>query len=80
MGFPDGSVVKNLRANAEDTRDASSIPGSGRSPEGGNGNPTPVFLLGKSHGQRSLVSYSSWGHKESDTTDLAAKQYTTSRL
>ena len=30
--------------------------------------PTPVFLLGKSHGQRSLVGYSSWGHKESDRT------------
>ena len=28
--------------------------------------PTPVFLLGKSHGQRSLAGYSSWGHKESD--------------
>ena len=29
--------------------------------------PTPVFLSGKSHGQRSLVGYSLWGHKESDT-------------
>ena len=28
--------------------------------------PTPVLLPGKSHGQRSLVGYSSWGHKESD--------------
>ena len=31
--------------------------------------PTPVFLPRKSHGQSSLVSYSSWGHKESDTTE-----------
>ena len=31
--------------------------------------PTPVFLPGKSHGQRSLASYSPWGHKESDTTE-----------
>ena len=31
--------------------------------------PSPVFLLGKSHGQRSLVGYSSWGHKESDMTE-----------
>ena len=31
--------------------------------------PTPVFLPGKSHGWRSLVGYSSWGHKESDTTE-----------
>ena len=29
----------------------------------------PVFLPGKSHGQRSLVGYSSWGRKESDTTE-----------
>ena len=30
--------------------------------------PTPVFLLGKFHGQRSLVGYSPWDHEESDTT------------
>ena len=29
---------------------------------------TPVFLPGKSHGQRSLSGYSSWGHKELDMT------------
>ena len=31
--------------------------------------PTPVFLPGKSYGQRSLVGYNPWGHKESDTTE-----------
>ena len=31
--------------------------------------PTPVLLPGKSHGRRSLVGYSPWGHKESDTTE-----------
>ena len=31
--------------------------------------PTPGLLPGKSHGQRSLVGYSPWGRKESDTTD-----------
>ena len=31
--------------------------------------PTPVFLPGESHGQRGLVGYSPWGHKESDTTE-----------
>ena len=31
--------------------------------------PTPVFLPGESHGQRSLVSYSPWGCKELDTTE-----------
>ena len=30
---------------------------------------TPVFLLGKSHGWKSLVGYSPWGHKELDTTE-----------
>ena len=45
------------------------IPGWGRSPREGNGYPLQYFLLGKSHGQRSLVGYSLWGHKESDTTE-----------
>ena len=31
--------------------------------------PTPVFLIGKSHGQGSLAGYSPWGCKESDTTE-----------
>ena len=31
--------------------------------------PTPVFLPGKSHGQRSLEGYSPWGHKELDMTE-----------
>ena len=31
--------------------------------------PTPVFLPGEFHGQRSLVGYSPWGHKELDTTE-----------
>ena len=37
------------------------VPELGKSPWEGNGNPLPVFLLGKSHGQRSLVGYSPWG-------------------
>ena len=37
--FPGGSAVKNSPANAGDTGDAGSIPGSGRSPRGGHGNP-----------------------------------------
>ena len=42
--------------------DLGSIPGLGRSPGEGNG-PTPVFLPGESHGQRSLAAYCSWGHR-----------------
>ena len=37
--FPDGSVVKNSPVNAGDTEEAGSIPGIGRSPGGGHGNP-----------------------------------------
>ena len=38
-------VVKNLPANAGDVRDTGSIPGSGRSPGGGHGNPLPYSCL-----------------------------------
>ena len=31
--------------------------------------PTPVFLPGESHGQRSLVGFSPWSHRESDATE-----------
>ena len=53
-------MVKNLPNSAGNTGDAGSIPGSGRFPGGGNGNPLPVFLPGKSHGQRSLAGYIPW--------------------
>ena len=46
-GFSEGTMIKNLPANAGDARDAVSVPGSGRSPEEGNGKSTPVFLPGK---------------------------------
>ena len=45
MGFPGGSVVKNLPANAGDTRDESSIPGLGRSLRVGNGSPLQYSCL-----------------------------------
>ena len=57
-GFPSGEIVKNLPANAGDT---GSIPGSGTSPGGRKWQPIPVFLPGKSHGQRSLVGHSPQG-------------------
>ena len=40
-----------------------------KDPGGGAQQPTPVFSPGEFHGQRSLVGYSPWGHKESDTTE-----------
>ena len=53
-------MAKNLPANAGDVRDPVRS-GSGRSPGGGNGNPSLVFLLGEFHGQRNLAGYSPWG-------------------
>ena len=38
--------------------------------------PAPVFLPGAYHGQRSLMGYSPWGHKESDMTEHAGLEYT----
>ena len=54
--------MKNLPANAGDAGDTELIPRSGRSP--GVGDPTPVFLPGRFHGQRSLVGYRPQGCKE----------------
>ena len=61
---------KNLPANAGDV---GSIPGSGKIPWRRNWQPTPVFLSGKSHGQKSLTAYNPWGHKRI-RHNLAAKQ------
>ena len=51
-------VVKNPLASAGDIRDTGSIPGSGRSPREGHGNPLQYSCLENPHGQRSLVGYS----------------------
>ena len=61
-------MVKNPPANAGDS---GSIPGSGRSPGGGHGNPLQYSCLENPHGQRSLAGYSPWGHKELDMTEHA---------
>ena len=63
-------AVKNLSANAGDIRDVGLTPQLGRSLGVGNGNPLQYFLPGESHGQRNLLGYSPWGHKESDTTEV----------
>ena len=60
-GFPGDSVVRNPPAIALDT---GSISGWGRSPEGKQWQPTPVFLPGKSHGERSLVGCCTWGSEQ----------------
>ena len=59
-------MVKNPPANAGEVKDVGSIPESGKSPGGGHGNPLQYSFLGNPHGQRSLVGYIPWGHKELD--------------
>ena len=61
-GFPDGSVVKNLPANAGDV---SLIPGSGRSPGEGDGNALQYFCLGN---PMDRAAWRTIVHGESNTT------------
>ena len=61
-------VVKHLPASATDIIDMGLIPGLGRSPAGGHGNPLQYSCLENSRGRGNLVGYSRWGHKELDTT------------
>ena len=66
--------VKNLPANAGDVRDGGFNPWVGKEdPLEEKWQPTPVFLPGYSHGQRSLAGYSPWHHKRVGH-DLATKQ------
>ena len=52
---PGGSVVQNPPDNTGDTGSDGSVPGSGRAPEGGHGNPLQYSCL--AHGQRILADY-----------------------
>ena len=65
LGFPGGSDGEESGCNMGDL---GSIPGLGRCPGGGHGNPLQYPWLENSHGQRSLVGYSLWDCKESDMT------------
>ena len=69
-GFSGGSDGAESACNAGDL---DLIPGSGRSPGGGHGNPLQYSCLEKSHGQRSLAGYGPWGRKELDTTEQLSK-------
>ena len=65
-GFPGSSTGKEPARNAGDL---GSFSGLERSPGGGHGNPLWYSYLENCHGQRSLVGYSPWGHKELDMTE-----------
>ena len=67
LGFPGDLVVKNPTASTGDTGDAGLIPGSGRSPGGGYGN--PHHSCGGNSFDRG--GYSPWGCKESNKTKHA---------
>ena len=66
--FPSGSAVKSLPAMQEMCRRRGFNPWVRKIPWSRKWQPTPIFLPGKSHGQRSLAGYSSWGPKELDMT------------
>ena len=68
---PDGSDGKESACNAGDL---GLIPGLGRSPGGGHGNPIRYSRLENPRGQRHLEGYSPWGRKESDTTEQRRAQ------
>ena len=69
-GFPDGASGKEPPCQRRRTKRRQFSPWVGKIPWRRKRHPTPVFLPGKSHGQRGLVGYSPWGHKELDTTKV----------
>ena len=72
LGFPGSDNEKSTYSAG----DPGSIPGLGRFPGGGHGNPLQYSCLENLHGQRSLEGYSPWGGKESDTTERLSIAHT----
>ena len=70
MGFPGGSDSVCLQCRRPEFN-----PWVGKIPWRRKWQPTPVPLLGKFHGLRSLVGYSPWDHKELDMTDFTFTFY-----
>ena len=62
-------VVRNLPANAGDVKRCRFIPWVRKIPGGGHSNSLQYSCLENPHGQRSLLGYSPWSHKESDTVE-----------
>ena len=77
LDFPDGSDGKESACN---TVDPCSIPGLGRSPGGGHGNPLQYSCLEKPHGQRILAGNSPWDCKELDMTERLSTACSTGQL
>ena len=68
MGFPGGASGMNLQCRRCKRRRFD--PWVRKIPWSRKWQPTLVFLPGESQGQRSLVGYSSWSHKDLDTTEV----------
>ena len=64
-GFPGGAVIKNMPANTGDAGDVGSVPGLGRSPEGGNVNHSSILAweIPYPNVQRSLAGCNLQGQK-----------------
>ena len=73
LGLPGGSDGKESTYNGGDL---GSIPGSGRSPGEGNGNPLQYSCLENPHGQEA-GGHSPWGHQESDVTEQLSTAHIT---
>ena len=75
-------VIKNPPANAGGTRDTGSIPGSGRSPGGGLGNPLQYSCLENPMDRGAWqATYSPWGCKQSNMTEwLSIAQHSTANF
>ena len=69
-GFPGGASGKEPTCQCRGHKIHSFDPWIGKIPWRRAGQPTPVFLPGKSHGQRSLAGYSPQGHRELDSTEM----------
>ena len=86
MSFPGGSDSKESACNEGDLGsipglgDLGSIPGLGRSPGGGHGSPHQYSYLENPCGQRNLVGYSPWGHKELDMTEQLSTALTRTHI
>ena len=70
-GFPGGDSGNEPACQCRRCKRRGFDPWVGKMPWRRAWQPAPVFLPGESHGQKSLVGYSPWGRKESDTTEAS---------
>ena len=77
MGFSGGSDSKESTSNVGDL---GSVPGLGRSPGEGHGNPLQYSCWENPHGQRSLGGYSPWDSKDLDMTEQLSTSCNMNRL